>query len=72
MSDEMIAGAEKILLKCITRFDVEIFDELRFIVYYEKYLEFDSERFPSTTSAYITRISAVLHMATDPLEFSYR
>ena len=45
----MIANAEKFLLKCITKHDVDPFDELRFIVYNEKYLEFDSERFPPTS-----------------------
>ena len=63
MSDEMTADAEKFLLNCITKQDVDTFDELRFIVYHEKYLEFDIERFP-TTSAYIARISVVLCMAT--------
>ena len=47
--DEMIANAEKFLLKCITNPDVDPFDELRFIVYSEKYLEFDTERFPPTS-----------------------
>ena len=45
----MIANAEKFLLKCITKHDVDPFDELRFIVYNEKYLEFDIERFPPTS-----------------------
>ena len=47
--DEMIANAEKFLLKCITKHDVDPFDELRFIAYNEKYLEFDIERFPPTS-----------------------
>ena len=45
----MIADAEKFLLKCITKHDVDTFDELRFIVYHEKYLEFDTERFLPTS-----------------------
>ena len=49
LSDEMIADAEKFLLKCITKHDVDTFDELRFIVYHEKYLEFDIERFLPTS-----------------------
>ena len=49
LSDEMIADAEKFLLKCITKHDVDTFDELRFIVYHEKYLEFDTERFLPTS-----------------------
>ena len=32
LSDEMIADAEKFLLKCITKHDVGTFNELRFIV----------------------------------------
>ena len=49
LSHEMIADAEKFLLKCITKHDVDTFDELRFIVYHEKYLEFDIERFLPTS-----------------------
>ena len=45
----MIADAEKFLLKCITKHDVDTSDELRFIVYHEKYLELDTERFPPTS-----------------------
>ena len=47
--DEMIADAEKFLLKCITKHDADTFHELRFIVYHEKYFELDSERFPPTS-----------------------
>ena len=32
LSDEMIANAEKFILKCITKHDADTFDELRFIV----------------------------------------
>ena len=49
LSDEMIADAEKFLLKCITKHKVDTFDEQRFIVYHEKYLEFDIESFPPTS-----------------------
>ena len=45
----MIADTEKFLLKCITKHDVDTLDELHFIVYHEKYLEFDTERFPPTS-----------------------
>ena len=41
----MIADAENFLLKCVTKQDVDTFNELCFIVYHEKYLEFDIERF---------------------------
>ena len=37
------------LLKCITKHHVDTFDELRFMVYHEKYLELDIERFPPTS-----------------------
>ena len=65
----MIADTEKFLLKCITKYDVDTFDELHFIVYHEKYLEFDTERFPPTSDnirqhIYIAHISAGLYMAT--------
>ena len=49
LSDEMIPDAVKFLLKCITKHDVDTFDELRFFVYHENYLEFDTERFPPTS-----------------------
>ena len=49
LSDEMIADAEEFLLKCITKHHVDTFDELRFMVYHEKYLELDIERFPPTS-----------------------
>ena len=42
----MTADDEKFLLKCITKHDVDTFDELRFIVYNQKYFEFGNERFP--------------------------
>ena len=45
----MIADAEKFLLKYVTKYNVNAFDELRFIVYHEKYLEFDIEHFPPTS-----------------------
>ena len=85
LSDEMIADAEKFLLKCITKHDVDTFDELRFIVYHEKYLEFDIKRFPSTSDnirehilraylqCYIWLHSAFLeNIDLDPLEYGYR
>ena len=46
LSDEMIDEAGKVLLKCITKHDVDTFGELHFIVYHEKYLEFGIECFP--------------------------
>ena len=36
LDDEMIADAETFVLKCITKHDVDTFDEVRFIVYQEK------------------------------------
>ena len=76
LSDEMIADAEKFLLKCFTKHDVDTFNELRFIVYHEKYLEFDIEHFPPTSDnirqhIYIAHISAVLYMATLYLSGKY-
>ena len=62
----MIADAEKFYQKCISTCDVDTFNELRFIAYHKKYLEFDTERFPPTSDqiAYIACTSAVLYMAT--------
>ena len=66
LCDEMIADAEKFYQKCISTCDVDTFNELCFIAYHEKYLEFDTERFPPTSDqiAYIARTCAVLYMAT--------
>ena len=49
LSDEMIADSGKFYLRYITKHDVDTFDELRFFVYHEKYLEFDIEHFPPTS-----------------------
>ena len=38
LSDEMIADIENFVLKCLTKHDVDTFDEIRFIVYHQKYL----------------------------------
>ena len=85
LSDEMIADTEKFLLKCIGKHDVDTFNELHFIVYHEKYLEFDTERFhPSSDNirqhilrtylqCYIWLHSAFLENTDlDPLEYGYR
>ena len=45
----MIADAENFVLKCLTKHDVGTFDEMRFIVYHQKYLRFDIERLPQTS-----------------------
>ena len=58
INDEVIVGAEKFLLKCITSFEVESFDELCFLIYHTKHHQFDLERFPPTsacTKQYILR-----------------
>ena len=81
----MISDAEKFLLKCITKCDVDTFTELRFIVYHEKYLEFDIERFLPTSDnirqhilrpclqCFIWLHSAFLeNIDLDPLEYGYR
>ena len=49
LSDEMIADAENFVLKCLTKHDVDTFDEMRFIVYHQKYWRFDIERLPQTS-----------------------
>ena len=81
----MIADAEKFLIKFITKHDVDTFDELRFIVYHEKYLELAAERFSPTSDnirqhilraylqCYIWLHSAFLgNIDLDPLEYGYR
>ena len=88
LSDEMIADAGKFILKCITKHDVGTFDELHFIVYHQKYLEFDIECFPPTSynirqqtsdtlrtylQCYIWLHSAFLeNIELDPLENDHR
>ena len=85
LSDEMIADAEKFLLKCITKHDVDTFDELRFIVCHEEYLKFDIECFPPTSDkirqhilraylqCYIWLHPAILeNINLDPLQYGYR
>ena len=85
LSDEMIADAEKFLLKCVKKHDIDTFDELPFIAYHEKYLEFDTERFPPTSDkirqyimraylqCYIWLHSAFLeNLDLNPLEYDYR
>ena len=81
----MIADAEKFLLKCLTKHDVDTFDEMRFIVYHEKYLQFDIECFPPTSDnirqhilhaylqCYIWLHSPFLeNIDLDPLVYGYR
>ena len=85
LSDKMIADAEKFLLKCITKHDVDTFSKLRFIVHHKKYLEFDIECFPPTSDntrqhilhaylqCYIWLHSAFLeNLGQDLLEYDYR
>ena len=81
----MIDEAGKVLLKCITKHDVDTFDELHFIVYHEKYLEFGIECFPPPSDnrrqhilraylqCYIQLQSAFLeNIDLDPLEYGSR
>ena len=75
----MIADTEKFLLKCIAKHDVDTFDEMRLIVYHEKYLELDIERFLPTSDnirqlqCYIWLHSAFLeNTELDPLKYGYR
>ena len=51
LTDEMINNAERFLLKCVTKHDVKSFDELRYVVFHKKYLEFSIERFPPTSDS---------------------
>ena len=65
ISNQMTADAEKFLLNCIKRHDVSTFDELRYIVYHEKHLQFDIERFPPT-SASVATCSIPREYSTEP------
>ena len=51
ISEEMIRKAEEFLLKCVTKHNVNTFDELRYVVYHEKHLEFNIKRFPPTSDS---------------------
>ena len=51
LTEEMIKNAETFLLRCISKHKVDSFDELRYIVYHEKHLHFDLERFPPTSDS---------------------
>ena len=85
LHDEMVVDAEKFLINCITKHDFNVFDELRFIIYNEKYLEFNIEHYPPTSDnirqhilrsylhCYIWLHSAFLeNIDLDPLEHGYR
>ena len=49
--EDMIYDAEKFLVKCISNHEVDAFDELRCLVYHEKHLTFDIDRFPPTSNS---------------------
>ena len=51
MSESMIADAENFLVQCITSDDTDNSDELGFNVYHKKLLQFDTERFPPTSTS---------------------
>ena len=57
LTEKMIADAERFLLKCVTKHEVDTFDELRYVVYHEKYLKFNVERFPPTSDSIRQHIS---------------
>ena len=51
LSEQMINDAGNFLFKCITKHDVDTFNEL-VIVCHEKHLQFDIERFPPTSDSF--------------------
>ena len=67
LSDKLITDAEKFLLKCITKHDVDTFDELRFIVYHDKYSKFDIEHFPQTSAHNIKDSICCAHNIKDSI-----
>ena len=84
LDEQMMVNAERFLLKCVSKLDVATFDELRFMVYHEKHLSFDIERFPPTSDsirqhimrAYFQchkwlRSPFVENIDLDPLDFGY-
>ena len=38
-------------LRCVTKHEIDTFDDLRYLVYHEKYQEFDIDRFPPTSDS---------------------
>ena len=84
ISEEMIEDAEKFLLLCVTKHNVDTFDELRFIVFHEKFQEFDIEKFPPTSASIRQHILRaylqcyiwlhapfVQNIELDPLDYGY-
>ena len=51
LNEQMMMNAGRYLVKCVSNLEVETFDELRFMVYHEKHLTFDIERFPPTSDS---------------------
>ena len=85
LTAEMINNAEKFLLKCITKHDVKAFDELRYVVYHDKHLDFNIERFPPTSDSIRQHIMRAYlqcykrlqspfleNIELDPVNFGYR
>ena len=84
LSEEMIGDAERFLLMCASKHDVSTFDDLRYVVYHEKYQEFSIEKFPPTSAsirehilrAYLqtymwVHAPFVSHTEIDPLLYGY-
>lgn len=67
LCEQEITDTEKFFLTCIMNYDVDICNELRFIVYHEKHMQFVIERFRPTSDSirqHNESIMAVLHMAS--------
>lgn len=67
LREQETTDTEKFFLKCIIKYDVDTCNELLFIVYHEKHMQFVIERFRPTSDSirqHNESIMAVLHMAS--------
>ena len=64
LDEDNIQNAEKFLVNCISKNEVDTFDELRHQFFHEKHLSFDIERFPPTSvydNTFYVHIFKVIH-----------
>ena len=86
IDEEMVTLAEKFLVRCICKDEnINIFDELRSMVYYKKSKKLDFERLPPTSASILLQIKCAnlqsyvwlrsplaKSLVFDPLEYSYK
>ena len=85
LTDQMIADAEKFLVRCISqKCNLDCFDDLRYEIYDDKKFQFDMEKFPPTSKSIKQHIrraylqshlwlhaSFVEDITLNPLEYGY-